>query len=585
MKQRIFSLLIVAFILLLGSVMLTSCASGGFKESFAPEMGNDAINGEEEFMFGESYNEINENPFYDTSYQPDSYFTMDSFTASYSNLRRYINQQQALNGNIIKTDELINYFDYDIKRPTNGETFAVTSEMSTAPWNENNQVITIGVATEEAEYIEGKENNIVFLIDASGSMNSSNKLPLLKDAFKLLLKELNPTDRVSIVTYANGVDVKADGIQADNYLKLNRIISRITAGGGTNGAGGIQTAYELAEKYLVQDGINRVFLATDGDFNIGISDSNQLKELIQSKAQSGVYLSVLGFGMGNYQDTTVETLAKYGNGTYAYVDSLAEAKKVLVDDFNKTMITVAKDVKNKVAFNPNLVSEYRLIGYENKSITKEEFEDVNADAGDLGSGHETLVTYEVKLKDNYQTINEELFKLQINYKDPKTLNPKTFIYNGTKAELAEKDTEDHEFVKCIVEFSLILRNSPYRGTADYVGLVQRLAALKCIKDDNLKLEFFGLVSSAFQRNLVAHPAYQNDQQSNGCIVTIYTQFGSVQTRYNYNTFIDYNSIMRNVFGKVPTSTTFKMYLDPNYSSEFKEGLVVSDMDIYLIELK
>ena len=205
MKQRIFSLLIVAFILLLGSVMLTSCASGGFKDAFAPNMGSNELVGEEEFMFGESYNEINENPFYDTTYQPDSYFTMDSFTASYSNLRRYINQKQALNGNVIKTDELINYFDYDIKRPTNGETFAVTSEMSTAPWNENNQVITIGVVTEEAEYIEGKENNIVFLIDASGSMDSPNKLPLLKDAFKLLLKELNPTDRVSIVTYANGV--------------------------------------------------------------------------------------------------------------------------------------------------------------------------------------------------------------------------------------------------------------------------------------------------------------------------------------------------------------------------------------------
>ena len=285
------------------------------------------------------------------------------------------------------------------------------------------------------------------------------------------------------------------------------------------------------------------------------------------------------------EDTTVETLAKYGNGTYAYVDSLAEAKKVLVDDFNKTMITVAKDVKNKVAFNPNLVSEYRLIGYENKSITKEEFEDVNADAGDLGSGHETLVTYEVKLKDNYQTINEELFKLQINYKDPKTLTPKTFIYNGTKAELAEKDTEDHEFVKCIVEFSLILRNSPYRGTADYANLVTRLAALKCIKNDSLKLQFYLLVCTAFQDNLVAPPAYQNNQQSNGFIVTIYTQFGSVQARYNYNAFINYNSIMQNVFGKVPTSTTFKMYLDPNYSCEFKEGLVVSDMDIYLIELK
>lgn len=588
MKQRIFNLLIAFVIFITSAFALTSCSSNGknWGDNYAS---NDALMGEvgggdlDDVMFGESYNEINENPFYDTTYQADSYFTMDSFTASYSNLRRYINQNQALNGNIIKTDELVNYFQYDIARPTDGETFAVTSEMSVAPWNEKHHIVTIGVATEEAEYVEAQENNIVFLIDASGSMDSANKLPLLKQAFLLLLDKLNPTDRVSIVTYANGVDVKADGIFADEKSKLSKIISSVVASGGTNGSGGIQTAYELARKYFVEDGINRVFLATDGDFNIGVSDETQLKELIQTEASSGVYLSVLGFGMGNYQDSKVETLAKYGNGTYAYVDKLDEAKKVLVDDFNKTMITVAKDVKNKVAFNPEIVAQYRLIGYENKSISKEDFENEEVDAGDLGSGHQTLVTYEIVLKDEYLNEFDELFKLQINYKDPKTLESKTFIFNGTKQALAEKETEDHEFVTCIVEFSLILRNSPYRGTANYQNLISRLAVLNCIKDNQLKFEFFALVCKAFDNNLVAHPIYDNGNR-NGCIVTINTKFGQLKARYDYNEFVNYTSIMYDLFGKVPTTKRFNIYIDRECTIEFMGCNVNSNIELYVVEV-
>ena len=276
MKQRIFSLFTIIFIFVLTCLVLTSCTGmpnkGAISGWYPDEIDSAGDLIEDGFMFGESYNQINENPFYNTSYQNNSYFSMDSFTASYANLRRYIENNQKLNGNIIKTDELLNYFKYDLETPEEGETFKVTTEMSVAPWNNDHHVITIGVATEEAKYIESKGNNVVFLIDVSGSMNDTNKLPLLKEAFLMLLEKLNPTDRISIVTYASGVDIKADGIFADKENKLKRIINSLRAGGSTNASDGIQKAYMLAEKYFVPGGINRVILATDGDFNVGISN-------------------------------------------------------------------------------------------------------------------------------------------------------------------------------------------------------------------------------------------------------------------------------------------------------------------------
>ena len=586
MKQRIFILLT----LVITCFVLTSCAMGSNKGDYgmwyptdSPTM--EGMGGDEDFMFGESYNQINENPFYNTSYEQNSYFSMDSFTASYANLRRYIENHQALNGNVIKTDELINYFNYDLETPVDGETFKVTSEMSVAPWNEQHHVITIGVATEEAEYIESKGNNIVFLIDTSGSMRDQNKLPLLKQAFMLLLDKLNPTDRISIVTYAGSSQVKADGIFADNKLNLSRIIDSLNASGGTNGADGIQTAYRLAEEYFVAGGINRVILATDGDFNIGVSNQSELKTLIQSKAENGVFLSVLGFGMGNYKDTTVETLAKYGNGLYAYVDNINEAKKVLVDDFNKTMITVAKDVKNKITFNPEFIDSYRLIGYENKLISAEDFENEEVDAGELGSGHQTLVTYEVVLKDNIPDCISEVFNLQINYKDPKSNESKTFIYTGTENELFNKETSlDHKFVLCLVEFSLILRNSPYRGTANYESLLNRLASLDSVYSDELKYEFKTLVDLAFERKLVAHPAY-DENPKNGVIVTIYTTFGCLKARYDYGTEINYSTVMLNLFGKVPQTKQFKVCIDSGMKTVLQPTTIRNNMEIFVVEIK
>ena len=590
MKQRIFSLLTMLFTLIITCFVLTSCGMSSNKGDYgmwypsdSPLMGG--MNSDDGFMFGESYNKINENPFYNTEYESSSYFSMDSFTASYANLRRYIEQGQYLNGDVIRTDELLNYFNYDLETPTGEEKFKVTSEMSVAPWNSEHHVITIGVATEEAEYIESKGNNVVFLIDVSGSMRAENKLPLLKEAFLMLLEKLNPTDRISIVTYASGVDVKADGVFADRENKLERIISNLQAGGSTNGQRGIQTAYELAEKYYVKDGINRVVLATDGDFNVGISNQTELKDFITEKAQTGIYLTVLGFGMGNYQDTTVETLAKYGNGLYAYVDGIKEAKKVLVDDFNKTMITVAKDVKNKVTFNPLLVESYRLIGYENKSISQDDFENEEFDAGELGSGHQTLVTYEVVLKPNVYDSIKEIYNLQINYKDPTTNESKTFTFSATDAYLHNQEiSEDHHFALCLVEFSLILRNSTYRGNANYTNLLNRLSELNSTKTDELRKEFLSLVELADERKLVAHPAYE-DNQNKDVIVTIYTTFGCLKARYEYNSEINYQTVMLNLFGKVPSNKEFKICLDSSMEEELTPRLVTTDLELYVVEIE
>lgn len=592
MKMKSFKFFVI-FSLLLAISFIASCASapnggaqapgGSYDDADKPELAP-GVEPEEEIMFGESYEVVNENPYYNTSYQKDSYFSMDSFTASYSNLRRYIENYQALNGNIIKTDELLNYFKYDLATPEGDETFAVTAEMGDSPWS-NNKILTIGIATEEAEYIEATENNVVFLIDASGSMSSANKLPLLKKAFQLLLDKLNPTDRISIVTYASGVRVHADGVYADEKAQLSRTIDNLIASGGTNGSGGIQKAYELAEKYFTPEGINRVVLATDGDFNIGISNNDQLKAMIEEKAQSGVYLSVLGFGMSNYQDSRVETLAKYGNGTYAYIDDLDEAKKVLVDDFNKTMITVAKDVKNKVSFNPEVVEQYRLIGYENKGITQDDFENEEKDAGELGSGHQTLVTYEIVLKDDYKNnlgSTDELFNLQINYKHPKSNVSQTFTHSSTLSDLNNIVSEDHVFATCVVEFSLILRNSPYRGTASYEHLLARLSRLDCLVSDPLKAEFNSLVELAFSRNLVAHPAYNPD--SGYSIITIVTSFGSVKARYKNGMSVTYESVMINIFGKQPDNKQFMISLDDDFTIRFAEQTVKGDLTLYVRQI-
>lgn len=506
--KKIYSILIV----LIFVFVLAGCASskgdasdmpeyGGPKyDAMAPAMG---MEGNYEETGGEGYNDITEFPFVSTNEQNNTFFRLDSNTGSYSNLRRYIEQNQKINGNIIKTDELINYFSYDLEEPKEGEDFSITSSMMPTPWNPSTKLITIGVKSKTVKLDQNIRNNLVFLIDVSGSMTSDNKLGLIKQAFPLMLDGLNQNDVISIVTYASGVRTLLAGCPASNRQTIINVINGLKAGGSTSGSSGLQMAYDVAKSNFIQGGNNRIILATDGDFNVGPSSNEELKAQVKEQLNSGIYLSVLGVGMGNYQDDMVETLAMHGNGNYAYIDSLVEARKVLTEDLATTLLTVAKDVKVKVEFNPLVVSEYRVIGYENKQLTEDEFNDEKADSGEVGTGHTTVVTYEVKLNGNIEEVStDKILDITINYKDPNTNVSKTTSDVFTFDDIEQTPSEDFIFVGCLVEFSLILRNSEYKANANLANVINRLESLTTIGNDLYKQEFIQLVKKVYNQSLI-----------------------------------------------------------------------------------
>ena len=470
-------------------------------DEVAENMDVPAIGGEKPDVSGEKYSEIKENCFVSTSVNNKSFFTLDSNTASYANLRRYINNGIKLNKNIIKTDELINYFSYSFNDVEEGKTFGISAQMMDCPWNDGNKLVTVGVSTKHEVVDDSKGNNLVFLIDVSGSMYNSNKLPLLKQAFPMMLDKLNENDLISIVTYASGVKVVLEACRVKEKATIINAIESLQAGGSTNGEKGLELAYNVASSCFIEGGNNRILLATDGDFNVGIYNSQDLMKYISEKRYSGIYLSVLGVGMGNYRDDITETLAKNGNGNSFYIDSLEEAKKVLCEDLNSVLLTVAKDVKAQVIFNDKLVESYRLIGYENKIITEEDFNDENKDAGEIGSGHQTVVVYEVKLKEDNAEENE-VFNVTLNYKDPKSDKSYSEVYRYDKKNIGDAVSDDYKFVACLVEFSLILRDSEYKGQANFNSVIERLESLEGIKDDKYKSEFIELIKKAIENELV-----------------------------------------------------------------------------------
>ncbi|MBP5308372.1 MAG: von Willebrand factor type A domain-containing protein [Clostridia bacterium] len=448
----------------------------------------------------ETYSVINELPFVKTEDAAESYFSMDSHTAAYSNLRRMINNGQVINRNAIRTDEMLNYFSYSI--PDSGETFSSVAKLTVAPWNSENYFLSVGVRTRKTtieRYSQG--NNFVFLIDVSGSMSGENRLGLVKKSFLMLLDNLNETDKISIVTYANGVRTICSGVNAGNRSALEKKINALVASGGTNGAGGIQAAYAAAERNFIPGGNNRVLIATDGDFNVGLSSVDELKEFIQEKAETGVYLTCLGYGMGNYRDDMLETLARNGNGNFAYIDSLSEAKKVLVDEMDNALCVVAKDVKSEITFNEDVVDSYRLIGYENKTITKEDFENELTDAGELGSNTTAMVCYEIKLKQG--AYPESVASIRIKYKDPLTEEnleySKSFV--GIYSDIAQAG-EDHRFAAAVVEFSLVIRNSAYMANASLRNVIETLDSLGCCSTNEYKAEFKELVVKVSKSDLI-----------------------------------------------------------------------------------
>lgn len=431
------------------------------------------------YLNSEEYTSNDENIFKDPLVSPLSTFSIDTDTASYSNMRRFILNGQNIPKGAVRIEELINYFDYSKAETDENTPFGVDYTLGRCPWNENNLLAMLTVSGEELS--EPKPSNLVFLIDTSGSMYSYKKLPLVKQSLSLLLEKLGENDTVSIVTYASGTGVALEPTRVSDKDKIMKAINSLSPGGATAGASGINLAYEQAEKFKI-DGNNRIILCTDGDFNIGASSSADLEELICQKRESGIFLSVLGFGMGNYKDSKMEILADKGNGNYAYIDNLREAKKVLADEMPKKIYTIAKDVKIQVEFNPAEVSKYRLVGYENRSLNAEDFENDKKDAGELGAGATVTVLYEIvprsgdavsplKYQDAVIEGKGELMTLKLRYKEPDD-NESILREYPLSAEVSENVGDDFNFASAVAELGMIINNSQYKGTSTVDSVIE-----------------------------------------------------------------------------------------------------------------
>ncbi len=437
----------------------------------------------------EEYNSIREMGFRSVANAPLSTFSADVDTASYSNLRRMIEQgcsMEQIPAGAVRIEELLNYFSYDYNLPKGKEPFGVTAVMGDCPWNSDARLLQIGLKTEEIDFGEAPDSNLVFLLDVSGSMYSQEKLPLLQRSFGLLAEELTEKDKVSIITYAGSDTIVLEGVSGDEKEKIREALDSLEASGSTNGAGAIESAYRLAEQYFIEGGNNRIILATDGDLNVGASSESELEKLVTQKRKSGVYLSVLGFGMGNIKDNKMETLADKGNGNYAYIDSLKEAKKVLVEQMGATLVTVAKDVKLQVEFNPAYVKGYRLLGYENRMLAAEDFDDDTKDAGEIGAGHMVTALYEIIPVDSAQEIpetdlkyqekqsagveNGEWLNLKVRYKDPDSDSSELCTYAVTEEAYSEQPSEDFYFAAAVAEFGLLVRGSEYKKDASFENI-------------------------------------------------------------------------------------------------------------------
>jgi Ca-activated chloride channel family protein len=472
----------------------------------------------------EAYDPIVDNPFVRVSESPLATFSSDVDTASYSNVRRFLTRSQAPPRDAVRIEEMINYFTYDYPKASGPHPIAANIEVASAPWDARHRLVRIGIKAKEVQ-LGQKPSNLVFLIDVSGSMAPAERLPLLKSALRMLTDRLTESDRVTIVTYAGTTGIALRPTSGDRKDVILQAIDALQAGGSTNGGAGIQLAYENAIYNFVENGVNRVILATDGDFNVGITNRNDLLNLIQEKAKSGVFLTALGFGMGNFKDGTLEGLADKGNGNYAYIDSLNEARKALVEQLTGTLVTVAKDVKIQVEFNPALVWAYRLIGYENRALRAQDFADDRKDAGDMGAGHTVTALFEVVMQNGggdafaadglrYQPAassvpaksnkpqSGELLNLRVRYKEP----------DGSESQLIEFPTKDSDvefskasadfrFAASVASFGMILRNSPYRGSSSMENVLRTATASKGPDRQGYREEFLQLVQQAVRIGL------------------------------------------------------------------------------------
>jgi len=460
----------------------------------------------------EEYDRIYENRFLEVAQNPLSTFSIDVDTASYSNMRRFINQDQLPPKDAVRIEELINYFTYDYPQPEGQVPFSVTMEATQCPWNTSRNLVLIGLQGKKMETEEMPPSNLVFLLDVSGSMNSSKKLPLVKSAFRLLVDNLRNEDRVAIVVYAGAAGLVLDSTSGYDKEKILEAIDELKAGGSTAGGAGVKLAYQIAKDNYIHEGNNRVILATDGDFNVGVSSNAELVRIIEKKREEGIFLTVLGFGTGNYKDSKMEQLADKGNGNYAYIDTILEAKKVFVYELGATLFTIAKDVKLQIEFNPTKIKAYRLIGYENRMLQKEDFNDDTKDAGELGAGHTVTALYEIVMADSdeeftsvdplkYQQTeikeSDELMTVKLRYKEPDADKSKLIVQTVTEKDIEKDDTSDNlKFASAVAEFGLLLRDSEHKGTASYQHVIKQANESKGKDKAGYRAEFIRLVEIA-----------------------------------------------------------------------------------------
>lgn len=458
----------------------------------------------------EDYNVINENIFLDTNNNPLSTFSVDVDTASYSNIRRFLNSSRKPPIDAVRIEEMINYFTYDYPDADGDDPFSITTEIGQCPWNPENNLMLVGLQAKKLSTEELPPSNLVFLLDVSGSMNEPNKLPLLKSAFKLLIDELDEDDRVSIVVYAGAAGLVLDSTPGNEKDKILDALMGLEAGGSTAGAEGIKLAYNIAKENFIESGNNRVILATDGDFNVGVSSEAELVRLIEKKRDEGVFLTVLGFGTGNYKDSKMESLADKGNGNYAYIDNINEARKVLVNEMGATLNTVAKDVKIQVEFNPAKVKAYRLIGYENRLLRDEDFNDDTVDAGEIGAGHSVTAIYEVvpvgsefevptidelKYQKSQLVDSNEISTVKVRYKNPKSITSKLLSKTVLEEDVG-KTSENLNFAAAVAEFGMLLRESKYKGNSSYDHVLQVAKQYADSDDEGYRNEFVELIEKA-----------------------------------------------------------------------------------------
>jgi Ca-activated chloride channel family protein len=473
----------------------------------------------------ESYAGIDENGYKDPLKAPYSTFSIDVDNASYSNVRRFINLGQEVPKDAVRIEEMINYFKYDYPEARGEHPFSVYTEAGECPWNRNHYLLHIGLRGKDIDRDELPASNLVFLIDVSGSMNQPNKLPLLKSAFGLLVNELRAEDHVAMVVYAGAAGVVLESTPGNNKETIMQALDNLQAGGSTAGGAGLMLAYKIAEKNFIKRGNNRIILATDGDFNVGVSDNTSMEKLVEEKRGLGIYMTVLGFGMGNIKDDKMEIIADKGNGNYAYIDNIQEARRVLVQEFGGTLFTIAKDVKFQIEFNPAYVKAYRLVGYENRLLADEDFNDDTKDAGEMGAGHTVTALYEIipagSEESGFPSVDPlryqqeagagrearaalkdapyELCNIKLRYKDPDGLTSKMFSKTvGTDIKKAGETTDRFRFSAAVAEFGMILRDSRYKGNATLSDVITLASASRGTDPEGYRAEFVRLVRGSLK---------------------------------------------------------------------------------------